>query len=79
MGKNTQNAIILWNYLYLTKILMECKKPKEKKKILKAIENKSIIAWQHINLHGEYDFTKTNKNSLGSSLSEILEFEVGRH
>lgn len=40
-----KNTLIGWNYLYLTKELME------------AIRNDSVMRWSHFNLQGEYDFS----------------------
>jgi len=33
---------------------------KSKASLLKTIKQGSVISWQHINLHGEYDFTAAN-------------------
>ena len=52
-----QNAIILWNYLYLTELLEKTENKEELKEILEDIRNATIITWQHINMIGEYDFT----------------------
>jgi len=56
-----QNAIILWNYLYITKKLQQAKSKEQQDEIIKAIQNSSIVHWQHINFYGEYDFTKRSK------------------
>jgi TnpA family transposase len=55
-----QNAIILWNYLYLTKKLQQANK-KEKDEIFDSLKNSSIVHWQHINFYGTYDFTNYSK------------------
>ena len=56
-----QNAIILWNYLYLTKKLQQAKNQTEKDEIITAIKTSSIVHWQHINFYGTYDFTSYSK------------------
>ena len=56
-----QNAIILWNYLYLTKKIQQAKTQTEKNEILKALKQSSIVHWSHINFYGEYDFTRSSK------------------
>lgn len=56
-----QNAIILWNYLYITKKLQQAKSTTQKDEIIKAIENSSIVHWSHVNFYGEYDFTRRSK------------------
>ena len=56
-----QNAIILWNYMYITKKMQQAKNQTEKDEILDAFKNSSIIHWSHINFYGEYDFTRAIK------------------
>jgi TnpA family transposase len=56
-----QNAIILWNYMYITKKLQQATSKKEKDEILDALKNSSIIHWNFINFYGEYDFTRPSK------------------
>ena len=73
-----QNAMILWNYLFLSKLLAECKVPAEKDNIISIIINGSILTWSHYNLHGEYDFFKksVNNDSFLFDLQKILELKV---
>jgi len=56
-----QNAIILWNYLYITKKIQQAKTQIEKDEIIRAMKNGSIVHWSHINFYGEYDFTRSYK------------------
>lgn len=56
-----QNAIILWNYMYVTKKLQQAPNQKERDKILSALKSSSIVHWSHINFYGEYDFTRSSK------------------
>ncbi len=72
-----QNAIILWNYLYLSKILAECKDSIKRDLIIDIIVNGSILCWSHFNFLGEYDFTEkpTNKKNY-FNLEQILELKV---
>jgi len=56
-----QNAIILWNYLYITKKLQQAKNRTDKDEILNALKNSSIVHWSHINFYGTYDFTSYSK------------------
>jgi len=74
-----QNAIILWNYLFLTKLLLEQKSKEKQQEILKIIKNGSIIFWQHVNLYGEYDFTRTSITNTNFDLEELVRFQVGKH
>jgi len=56
-----QNAIILWNYLYITKKLQQAKTQAEKENILQALKNSSIIYYKFLNFFGTYDFTSYSK------------------
>lgn len=72
-----ENAIICWNYLYLSKMLVDTKIENERKHLVNVIKNSSVIAWQHINLQGEYDFSdETLKDSIAFQLPELLELQV---
>jgi TnpA family transposase len=57
-----QNAIILWNYLYLSQLIANNSDPEERMRMLEAIKRGSVVTWHHINLYGEYDFTKYTAN-----------------
>ena len=56
-----QNAVILWNYLYMSQKIKDSKKAEDRERIIKAIQNGSIVHWSHINFYGEYDFTRLDK------------------
>jgi len=58
-----QNAIVLWNYLYLSQLLINTKKSQDKSVLLDTIKNGSVMTWQHVNMRGEYDFTKASNNT----------------
>jgi TnpA family transposase len=64
-----ENAIICWNYLYLSKSLKNIKDQEKKKEVVQLILNSSIVTWQHINLHGEYNFSD-------EYLKDIIEFSL---
>lgn len=74
-----QNAIVLWNYLKISKVLVQAKSQDKFETILDTVQQSSIMTWQHINIHGEYDFDPTELNDLESStfeLEEILSLEI---
>ncbi len=72
-----ENAIICWNYLYLSQRLIDTQTEDEKKGLVDIIKNGSIIAWQHINLQGEYDFSEEIlKDSIEFKLPELLELQL---
>ena len=64
-----QNAIVLWNYLYLSQLLATTEDPTKRDELLKIIKNGSIMSWQHINMLGEYDFR--NKPASNEPLFDI--------
>jgi TnpA family transposase len=72
-----QNVIVLWNYLYLTKLLIEQKNKAKQQEMIRIILNGSIMTWKHANFYGEYDFINTEKNSSNFDMEEIGRFEVG--
>jgi len=53
-----KNCIICWNYLYLTAKLARIKSAERRQSLLRAIATHSPMAWAHINLLGEYDFSE---------------------
>ncbi|MCP4409642.1 MAG: transposase [Gammaproteobacteria bacterium] len=52
-----KNCIICWNYLYLSQKLAQAETKEAKDRILAAIAAHSVVAWRHLNLLGEYDFS----------------------
>jgi TnpA family transposase len=71
-----QNAIILWNYLYLSQVLLNHQDADDRKDIIKRISSGSVIAWSHVNLHGEYDFRKGASNDARFDLDKISRMQV---
>jgi TnpA family transposase len=72
-----ENSIICWNYLYLSKLISEAETNDQKRNLINTIKNGSVVAWRHINLQGEYDFSEEKlKDSIEFSLPELLELEV---
>ncbi|MCP4147554.1 MAG: transposase [bacterium] len=72
-----ENSIICWNYLYLSQKIHETNSEKERKNLIHAIKNGSMVAWRHINLQGTYDFSdEILKNSIEFQLPDLLELHV---
>lgn len=68
-----KNAIVCWNYLYLSQKLASMKNPDQKKNLLSSIVSHSIMCWEHMNLLGEYDFSENKlKDSVGITLPKIV-------
>ena len=44
---------------------------------MEVIKSGSVVAWQHVNLQGEYDFSEEIlKNSIKFQLPELLELQI---
>jgi len=72
-----ENAIICWNYLYLSQLIYDAETEVQKQNIIQTIKNGSVVAWQHINLQGEYDFSEeTLRDSIEFKLPELLALKV---
>ncbi len=52
-----KNAIVCWNYLYLSQELDKRKDEAHRAELIEAICNGSVSTWKHFNLHGEFDFS----------------------
>ncbi len=72
-----ENAIICWNYLYLSQLVCDAESDDKKKNLVQTIKNGSPVTWQHINLHGEYDFSdEILRDSFDFRLPELLDLNV---
>lgn len=54
-----KNAIILWNYLYLVKMLQSDDHAMAQYALV-TLKKGNVLAWKHILLHGEYDLSREN-------------------
>lgn len=72
-----ENAIICWNYLYLSQKIAEEKDEQQRQELIRAIKNGSIMTWRHVNLNGEYDFSDERlHDSVGLKVPKILELKL---
>jgi TnpA family transposase len=72
-----QNAIICWNYLYLSEKVANTAQGEQRNQLLVQIKNSSVVTWQHINLHGEFDFSDEKlKGATAFHLTKIMELKV---
>lgn len=61
-----KNCIICWNYLYLSQQLTRTKDAQSREHLIRFIATHSPVAWAHINLLGEYDFSDEKlRDSIG--------------
>ncbi len=71
-----QNAVVLWNYLYLSQILANCIDDTERNDMVSMIKGGSMKTWRHINLHGKYDFNRQSVNDYPFDMAKILSLQV---
>lgn len=71
-----QNAIVMWNYLYLSQLILSTEDQITRKEIVDSIMKGSVIAWKHVNLQGEYDFRRRAANDSRFDLGEIFSLKV---
>ncbi len=72
-----QNSIVLWNYLYLSQLLINCADKNERAEMISLIKEGSVLTWSHINLHGEFDFRHKAANKDFFNMAKILALKVG--
>jgi len=71
------NAIICWNYLYVSKQMSLARTDEERNEILNAVKNGSMVIYQHVNFHGEYDFSdKALENAEIFDLDVLMALEA---
>ena len=72
-----QNAVVCWNYLYLSQLLYNAEGDEKKQKLMETIQSGSVVTWHHINFLGEYDFSDDIlKDSFDFKLPELLRLRV---
>ena len=70
----SQNAIILWNCLHLSNLLMLEKNPDERAKKIEIIKGATACTWQHVNFQGTYEFDKEYVSSFSDlKIEKILD------
>ena len=63
--------------MYLSQKVHNASSKKERTNLIRTIKNGSVVAWQHINLQGEYDFSEeVLKDSIEFNVPELLELQV---
>jgi TnpA family transposase len=71
-----QNCIILWNYLYLSNLIISTTDKEMRTDLIEAINQGSVITWQHVNLRGEYDFRKRAANDSKFDMQKIRNLKI---
>ena len=74
-----KNAIILWNYLYLSELVNKSDSQQELEELVDIIRNSTAVGWSHVNMLGVYDFTTLlNNNQLRFDLQKLKEWKYKR-
>ena len=74
-----KNAIVCWNYMYLTQTLMSLKTKDDRRAFVEKIRRSSTVAWEHIIIHGAFDFSESKlKDSLGFDFNKMLDPKIFR-
>ena len=55
-----KNAVICWNYLYLTRKVQRIKNPEQAAALVDKLKTKTVNAWRHVYFTGTYDFSDKN-------------------
>ena len=71
-----QNAIVLWNYLTVSQLLTNQADPAERNNMVISIKRGSMMSWGHVNMQGEYNFTKMPSNDYPFDMDKILSLKL---
>ena len=72
-----KNSIVCWSYLYVSRQIAEEQDRERREELIAAVRSGSVVTWQHINLHGEYDFSDEKlQDSVGLEAPKILELSL---
>lgn len=69
-----KNAIVCWNYMYLTKRYYSLKTKDQRVAFINKVKNSSTLAWEHIMIHGAFDFSESRlKDSKHFDFDKMLD------
>ncbi len=71
-----QNSSVLYNYLYLSDLILKTKDRDKRAELVDAISQGSVISWKHVNLRGEYDFTRKSANDPAFDIKKIKAMRI---
>jgi len=64
--------------LYLSQQIAQAESEERQQELVTALRNGSVVTWQHVNLHGEYDFSDEKlRDSVGLEPPKIALFNKG--
>lgn len=69
-----KNAIICWNYVYLSQRIADEPDPEKRRALIEAVRSGSVARWGHFNLHGEFDLSDEKlEDSVGLRVPKKLD------
>jgi TnpA family transposase len=71
-----QNIIVCWNYVRLTKVIMDTTDKNKRAILMQHITNGSILMWRHVNMLGIYDFRNLLTAFEATNAEEVLNFSM---
>ena len=71
-----KNLIICWNYLYLSDYYSKLKTKEDKKMVIESIRKGTVIAWEHINMIGQFDFDQAVPDSFTTTIREMMKLKI---
>ena len=71
-----QNSIVLWNYLYLSQLLADCADDNEREEMCTKIKQGSILSWEYVNFHGEFNFKRKITEDIPFDLKKIMALKL---
>lgn len=70
-----RNIIICWNYIVLSDIIIDAP-ANERAFLVESIRKGSVLSWAHINMFGEFDYSRRYKSSIKSDIHTIRKLKV---
>jgi TnpA family transposase len=71
-----QSCVILWNYLYVTKAIINMTNLDDRDTLLMQLKKGQMLTWKHINFSGEFDFRKYMVQTFEFDRNELEAFQV---
>ncbi|MFC3193249.1 Tn3 family transposase [Marinicella sediminis] len=71
-----KNLIICWNYLFLSDYYSKLNSKEDKEMVIESIRKGSVIAWDHINMIGQFDFDQAVPGSFTTTVREMMKLKI---
>ena len=62
--------------MFLSNLIMETENQEQRKQIIDCIGHGSVITWKHVNLRGEYNFTRKAANEAQFDYKKIRTLRI---